>query len=135
MARKPRPKPKHLAAKLLALRRRLGVTQVEMAKLLEVPAYCRLSEYESGRREPNLLVLLKYARLARVTVECLIDDELELPPSNRWASTNDPKVEYKYPPCPGCGAELEKDAETGRYLCGDCDSDWEAWEVMDSTFG
>jgi hypothetical protein len=38
----------------------------------------------------------------------------------------------KYLACPGCGAELEKDAETGRYLCGDCDSDWEAWEVLDS---
>ena len=78
MARKPRPKPKHLAAKLLALRRRLGITQFEMAKLLAVPAYCRLSEYESGRREPNLLVLLKYARLAKVPVENLIDDDLDL---------------------------------------------------------
>ena len=38
----------------------------------------------------------------------------------------------KYLACPGCGAELEKDAETGRYVCGDCDSDWEAWEVLDS---
>jgi ribosomal protein L37AE/L43A len=40
----------------------------------------------------------------------------------------------KYLACPGCGAELEKDAETGRYVCGDCDSDWEAWEVLDSNF-
>jgi len=40
----------------------------------------------------------------------------------------------KYLSCPGCGAELEKDAGTGRYVCGDCEGDWEAWEVMDSTF-
>jgi transcriptional regulator with XRE-family HTH domain len=50
-----------------------------MAKLLEFnkqPA--RLSEYESGIREPDLLVLLRYARLAHVSVDVLIDDELRL---------------------------------------------------------
>jgi hypothetical protein len=41
--------------------------------------YHRVSEYESGRRDPNLMVLLRYARLANVSVESLIDDELELP--------------------------------------------------------
>lgn len=40
----------------------------------------------------------------------------------------------KYLACPGCGAELKKDPETGRYICGDCDSDWEPWEVLDSNF-
>ena len=52
--------------------------------------------------------------------------------SEDWASTSDPKVEYKYPPCPGCGGPLEKDAVSGRYVCDDCDHEWEAWEVLDS---
>ncbi len=54
--------------------------------------------------------------------------------SENWASTDDPKLEYKYPPCPGCRAPLEKDAVSGRYLCGDSDYEWEAWEVLDSDF-
>jgi transcriptional regulator with XRE-family HTH domain len=49
-----------------------------MAKLLKCESK-RLSELESGRREPNLLLLLNYARLAKVTVENLIDDDLDLP--------------------------------------------------------
>ena len=48
---------------------------------------------------------------------------------------DDLKREHKkYLACPGCGAELEKDADTERYVCGDCDSDWEAYEVLDSNF-
>jgi DNA-binding XRE family transcriptional regulator len=39
----------------------------------------RLSEFESGRREPNLMLILQYARLAKVPVENLIDDNLDLP--------------------------------------------------------
>jgi len=37
----------------------------------------RISEYEHGTRIPNLLVLLRYARIAGVSVEALIDDELK----------------------------------------------------------
>jgi transcriptional regulator with XRE-family HTH domain len=74
-----RPKPARLAAKLLAIREHLGLSQVQMAKLLNPHlAYHRLSEYESGRREPNLMLLLQYARLAKVPVENLIDDDLDL---------------------------------------------------------
>ena len=76
---KPRQRPARLAAKLLAIRQALGVTQTEMAKLLEGNRLShRLSEFESGRREPNLLVILKYARLGRVPVENLLDDNLDL---------------------------------------------------------
>jgi hypothetical protein len=38
----------------------------------------RLSEYEGGTREPNLLLILAYARAAHVPVEYLIDDEIDL---------------------------------------------------------
>ena len=77
MGRRPRSRPERLAAKLLAIRQRLGVNQTEMAKLLKCESK-RLSELESGRREPNLLLLLSYARLAKVLVENLIDDDLDL---------------------------------------------------------
>ncbi len=38
-----------------------------------------ISAYERGTREPPLLILLKYARMAGVNVEELIDDDLDLP--------------------------------------------------------
>ena len=38
-----------------------------------------ISKYERGLRGPALAVLLKYARAAKVNVEVLIDDDLELP--------------------------------------------------------
>ena len=74
-----RRKPKRLAGKLLAIRERLGVSQTEMARLLELKqTYTVVSSFESGRREPDLIILLRYARLARVPVENLIDDKLDL---------------------------------------------------------
>ena len=39
------------------------------------PAY--ISQYEHGRREPPLLVLLKYARLAGISTDVLIDDKIQ----------------------------------------------------------
>lgn len=38
-----------------------------------------ISEYETGKRNVSLLLLLRYARLARVSVESLIDDKIKLP--------------------------------------------------------
>ena len=74
-----RAKPQRLAAKLLAIRQHLGMSQLQMAKLLKPDlAYYRISEWEIGRREPNLMLLLRYARLAKVPVESLIDDSLDL---------------------------------------------------------
>ena len=79
MGQQPRSKPKHLATKLLAIRKRLGVSQSEMVRLLKAQiSTARISEYESGIREPNLLTILAYARAAKVTVEKIIDDELRI---------------------------------------------------------
>ena len=50
-----------------------------MAHLLNVTPYQRISEYENGRREPVLMVLLRYATAANASVESLIDDKLDLP--------------------------------------------------------
>lgn len=75
-----RPKPKRLADKLLQIRNLLGLSQSEMIQQLDFEIFQgTLSAYERGAREPALPVLLKYARLARVCVDVLIDDEMDLP--------------------------------------------------------
>ena len=83
MGRSYRSRPKKLGAKLKLIRTRLGLTQPEMIALLNVkdePLYpSAISEYERGKREPPLLVLLRYARLAGVSTDVLIDDKLSLP--------------------------------------------------------
>jgi transcriptional regulator with XRE-family HTH domain len=82
MARGPREKPKCLAEKLLSVRNLLGLSQTEMLKRLGADdrmAYHRLSEFESGKGEPSLLVLLAYAQAAGICVDVLIDDKLDLP--------------------------------------------------------
>src|SRR5207253_8328867 len=78
----PRPKPKYLAEKLRAIREALGLSQTQMLKSLEHEEkmhYGRISEYESGKREPTLMTILQYARVAGVHIEDLVDDELDLP--------------------------------------------------------
>jgi len=82
MGRGPREKPERLAEKLLAIRQTLGLSQTEMLKRLgaeERMAYHRISEFESGKGEPSLVILLEYARAAGVCVDVLIDDALDLP--------------------------------------------------------
>jgi transcriptional regulator with XRE-family HTH domain len=83
MGRASRPKPARLATKLRQVRTGLGLTQQQMFERLGetqtalYPGHIGL--YESGQREPPLPVLLKYARLAGVYVDALIDDEIDLP--------------------------------------------------------
>jgi len=59
MARRQRPK--HLAKKLLAIRKKLGLSQSQLAARLELRSAARISEYEHDKREPDLLVLLRYS--------------------------------------------------------------------------
>jgi len=82
MARGPREKPERLSEKLLTIRQALGLSQTEMLKRLEADdrmVYSRISEFESGKGEPSLIILLEYARVAGVCVDVLIDDKLDLP--------------------------------------------------------
>ena len=77
-----RPKPERLAEKLRQIRLALGLSQTEMLKRLgleEGMKYARISEYEQGKREPSLLTLLAYSRVAGVHMEVLADDEMDLP--------------------------------------------------------
>ncbi|HEX7773487.1 MAG TPA: helix-turn-helix transcriptional regulator [Pyrinomonadaceae bacterium] len=76
-----RPRPRHLAKKLLQIRRSLGVSQGELVRQLGVQAlieHTTISKYELNKNEPPLAILLAYARLAEIPVEQIIDDELEL---------------------------------------------------------
>jgi transcriptional regulator with XRE-family HTH domain len=51
-----------------------------MAKALKLEvAYTSISGYERGKREPDLIVLLNYARLAKVSMETLVDDKVKWP--------------------------------------------------------
>ena len=82
MGKKARMKQERLAGKLLQVRQALGLTQSEMMRRLgfdDILDYKRISEYELGKNEPPLAVLLSYARLAGVCVDVLIDDALKLP--------------------------------------------------------
>ena len=74
-----RATPAKLADKLRRLREKLGLSQGEIAAKLMVKDRASISGYERGEREPPLPVLLAYARVGKVTVERLIDDELDLP--------------------------------------------------------
>ena len=41
-------------------------------------AYHRLSEFERGRRWPDLMTILAYARAASIPMEYIADDEVDL---------------------------------------------------------
>lgn len=74
-----RPRPKRLAEKLLKIRQTLGVSQSVMVHRLGVElAPNSISKYEHDLNEPPTDVMLAYARLARVSLEQLVDDEMEL---------------------------------------------------------
>ena len=82
MGVRPRQRPERLAEKLLAIRAALGLSQVQMVKRLDgegmiVPG--QISEFETGKREPSLPILLRYARIAGVCMDTLVDDKLNLP--------------------------------------------------------
>jgi len=81
MGSSKRPRPKYLPKKLRKLRLEvLGMSQTEMCKALELTVdYSAVSGYERGAREPSLIVLLKYARLAGCTMEQLVDDKIKWP--------------------------------------------------------
>jgi transcriptional regulator with XRE-family HTH domain len=83
MGQRTRSRPKRLAEKLLEIRMALGLTQEQMAARLghleSPPQPGHVSEFERGRREPSVLYMLAVARLARLPLEALVDDETNLP--------------------------------------------------------
>jgi transcriptional regulator with XRE-family HTH domain len=82
MGTRARHKPTRLAEKLVQIRVALGLSQNEMIRRLGVEKLIKqnaISEYELGKREPPLRILLRYSRAANVSTDVLIDDELDLP--------------------------------------------------------
>jgi transcriptional regulator with XRE-family HTH domain len=83
MGRGRRVQPAKLAAKLLSIRERLDLSQAQMFRRLGVTRSriysSHISGYEVGTREPPLDVLLRYARVAGVPMDVLVDDNLDLP--------------------------------------------------------
>jgi transcriptional regulator with XRE-family HTH domain len=82
VGRSYRSRPKKLGAKLKLIRTRLGLTQTQMIEKLAVrdeplrPA--SISGYELGKREPPLMVLLRYAKVYGCSTDELIDDKMKL---------------------------------------------------------
>jgi len=78
-----RPAPKRLGEKLLQIRMALELSQTGIVSELdyqESPLYpAQISNFEQGKREPPLQLLLAYARLANIPLEILADDKLDLP--------------------------------------------------------
>jgi transcriptional regulator with XRE-family HTH domain len=82
MKKTSRTKSARLAEKLLMVREGLGLSQNQMLERLGFSDdlfRSNVSQYERGHRIPPLPVLLQYARVSGVSVETLIDDELDLP--------------------------------------------------------
>jgi len=82
MGTRARLRQECLGEKLLQIRLALGLSQTEMLHRLgaeDLISYNQISRYESGDREPPLRILLQYARVANVSTDVLIDDELDLP--------------------------------------------------------
>jgi transcriptional regulator with XRE-family HTH domain len=74
-----RERPQNIARKLRVIRGHLGVSQNGMTQLLNFKVESgRISDYELGKRQPNLLTLLAYARVAKIPLEQIIDDHMEL---------------------------------------------------------
>lgn len=77
-----RAMPKKLGKKMKQIREGLGMSQREIVKALnykDTPLRAsQISQYETGQREPTMMLVLAYARLANVPMECLVDDKMKL---------------------------------------------------------
>ncbi len=83
MAHGKQERPERLAEKLIKIRAKLGLSQAGMAEALERQGVradrTYIGRYELEHRVPGLLTVKAYAKIARVSVEQIIDDELDLP--------------------------------------------------------
>jgi hypothetical protein len=75
-----RRKPRLLAEKLRIIREEhLRITQAAMASEIQIEGRSkRVSDYETGNREPTLMEVLKYADLGEVFIDSLADDSIGL---------------------------------------------------------
>ena len=81
-----RNRPDRLAEKLLQIREALGLTQKKMAERLSKQAgvkitYRNVSKYERDKSVPYIEIVLAYARLANVEMNQIVDDDLDIEPT------------------------------------------------------
>jgi transcriptional regulator with XRE-family HTH domain len=82
MGRIARRKQRRLGTKLRQIRRKLKLSQSDIVwemGLSEELTRNNVSNFEKGTREPSLYVLLRYARLAGLCLDSIVDDQLNLP--------------------------------------------------------
>ena len=85
MGSEKRTQPKKLKNKLKTICLQLGLTQDEMVKALKKHARREplvvgyISRFENGKREPSLPILLAYSKLINLSLNYLVDDQLDLP--------------------------------------------------------
>lgn len=82
MGRQPIARPQRLAEKLITIRDALGLSQNELIQRMGLSDFLvreEISDFERAKRIPSLPVLLEYARVARVYMDAIVDDELDLP--------------------------------------------------------
>lgn len=94
MRRASSTKSTRLAQKLRTIREKIGLSQNEILDRLgfaEQLFRSNISQYERGDRVPTPLVLLEYARLAKIDLAVLIDDGLELPAEFAISSVKEPR--------------------------------------------
>jgi hypothetical protein len=85
MGQRSQDTPKYLTAKLLVIRHKLEATRSQMAKLVDSDkGATRIEQYEAGICQPALLVLFRYATLARVPMAVLVNDKVELEFPTDW---------------------------------------------------
>jgi transcriptional regulator with XRE-family HTH domain len=70
-----------LPKKLKAIREALGLSQNEIIKALDLTGLrqSNISDYEMGKYEPPIFLLLAYSRAANICADVLLDDDLDLP--------------------------------------------------------
>jgi|SRR5215213_10172894 len=81
MAKAARPKPLNLTRKLKEIREYLGFSQNEMLRALglaETSNRSLISGFELGTKEPSLITLIAYADLAKITVDAIVRDNVDL---------------------------------------------------------
>ena len=75
-----RNRPKRLAEKLSQIREALGLSQREMAEWLgNKRTHHHISKYERSKSVPPIEIVLAYSRLANVSMNQIVDDDLDLP--------------------------------------------------------
>jgi transcriptional regulator with XRE-family HTH domain len=82
MGRASREMPLRLGEKLLHIRKALGLSQDGMLRrlgLAEDHGRHYISGFETGEREPSLRVLMRYSEAARVWINAIVDDDVDLP--------------------------------------------------------